>query len=673
MRFALLIGMLLLGISLASPAQGQPATPACPGCQAMDITYKAHKGVLDDLQRAFDRRTARVNALLDKGLQGPLTAAERSEAKQLGDELQAIGKAKDEWQAIVDKTKLDADNCKKTCPIDAPSTGTGSVPGGGGVPVPGGGVPVPGGSVPGGTPPAPGTTPGAPVTPPGASSTPPGSTGYRDDCPDCPWEKSFVASAERFIATMRPLAEEARRKVRALEDERTRFIDDNLGSGGEKTKEQALGALANSPGLKDIDKRLRDAEGAMFANSSSISFMSTELSGARRRLEACLRACSEPSEQLRVVVAGAGNNPFNPIDPIGGGGAVIRPPDPGQPGTLQFSNASFSGSEGGAVLIVVVRSGGNKGAVSVQYATAAQTASAGGDFTVATGTLTWLDGEVTPKSFSIALPDDTQVESTETFAVSLTAPTGGAALGSPATATVSIADNDSAAPPQPAGNLQFSAATYSATEGPGASVTITVTRTGGSTGVVGVTYLTGPSSAVAGSDYTATSGNLTWANGDTAPKSFSVPILDDAAVEGPETFFVTLNSPSGGATLGAPATATVTIADNDVATGPCGATGSAWTPNAGSHVCSGSCSPTPSPQQLSVSGDIVTINPFHAGGPATFQGCGASLTSQSNTLTYFGQSNHTATITRSGDIGFSANIVSSGGGSCSFSCSRTGP
>jgi poly(3-hydroxybutyrate) depolymerase len=123
-------------------------------------------------------------------------------------------------------------------------------------------------------------------------------------------------------------------------------------------------------------------------------------------------------------------------------------------------------------------------------------------------------------------------------------------------------------------------------------------------------------------------------------------------------------------TLGTPATATVTINDNDVANGPCGASGNAWAGNAGNYVCSGSCSPTPSPQTLSVNGDIVTINPHHAGGAATFQGCTSSLVSQSKTLTYFSQSNHTNTITRSSNTSFSTNVVSSGGGSCTFSCSR---
>ncbi len=310
--------------------------------------------------------------------------------------------------------------------------------------------------------------------------------------------------------------------------------------------------------------------------------------------------------------------------------------------------------------------------MSVGYSTGGGTASAGADYAPANGTLTWADGDLSPRSFSIALVDDTLVESSETFEVRLANPGGGATLGSPAVATVSIADNDSTPPPQPAGTLQFSLPTYETAEG-AAAVTITVTRTGGSSGAASVQYFTGPGSATAGADYQAVNGTLTWAAGDATPKTFTVPIVDDTVVEGPETFFVTLNGATGAA-LGAPATATVAIQDNDVATGPCGAAGHAWQPNTGAaYSCAGSCSPTPSPQTVTVSGDRVTVSPFHAGGAATFTGCFSSINSDSSTLTYFSQSNHRATITRTGNNAFSASIVSSGGGTCAFTCSRAGP
>ena len=72
-----------------------------------------------------------------------------------------------------------------------------------------------------------------------------------------------------------------------------------------------------------------------------------------------------------------------------------------------------------------------------------------------------------------------------------------------------------------------------------------MTRTGGSSGAVGVSYATSNGTATAGSDYTSTSGTLSWANGDTANKTFSVPILNDTLDEANETFTLTLSESNG--------------------------------------------------------------------------------------------------------------------------------
>ncbi|MCY7346197.1 MAG: hypothetical protein LH614_08225, partial [Pyrinomonadaceae bacterium] len=119
------------------------------------------------------------------------------------------------------------------------------------------------------------------------------------------------------------------------------------------------------------------------------------------------------------------------------------------------------------------------------------------------------------------------------------------------------------AAPTAAGALQFSGATYSANEN-GGTATITVTRSGGSDGAVGVNYATSNGTATAGSDYTATNGALSWNAGEAGSKTFTVPILDDNLLEGDETVNLTLSSPTGGATLGSPNTAILTIVDNEI-------------------------------------------------------------------------------------------------------------
>ena len=112
------------------------------------------------------------------------------------------------------------------------------------------------------------------------------------------------------------------------------------------------------------------------------------------------------------------------------------------------------------------------------------------------------------------------------------------------------------------GELRFSLASYSVSEGTSAA-TITVQRLNGDDGAVSVQYATSNGTAQAGSDYTAKSGTLSWADSDNASKTFTVAITNDTAVEGNETINLTLSNPTGGATLASPSSATLTITDND--------------------------------------------------------------------------------------------------------------
>lgn len=116
------------------------------------------------------------------------------------------------------------------------------------------------------------------------------------------------------------------------------------------------------------------------------------------------------------------------------------------------------------------------------------------------------------------------------------------------------------------GTLQFDNATYSAGEADG-TATITVERTGGSDGEVTVDYATSNGTATSVSDYTASRDTLTFADGQTT-KTFAVPITDDQADEPDETVNLILSNPQGGATLGTPTDATLTIQDDDEATPP---------------------------------------------------------------------------------------------------------
>jgi hypothetical protein len=113
------------------------------------------------------------------------------------------------------------------------------------------------------------------------------------------------------------------------------------------------------------------------------------------------------------------------------------------------------------------------------------------------------------------------------------------------------------------GTIQLSAAAYGVTEGAGV-VHLVITRTGGSDGGVSVTLTSSDGTATAPGDYAAVSATVTFAAGDTAAKTVDVAIVDDNVVEPLETFAVTLSAPTGGATLGVPATATISIQDDDL-------------------------------------------------------------------------------------------------------------
>jgi thermolysin len=113
-----------------------------------------------------------------------------------------------------------------------------------------------------------------------------------------------------------------------------------------------------------------------------------------------------------------------------------------------------------------------------------------------------------------------------------------------------------------AGGLGFNASAFSVGESSG-TATITVTRTNGDYGAVSINYATSDGTATSGSDYTAASGTLNWADDDASSKTFTVAITDDTDAEGAETITLTLSTPAGGASFGAISSAILTITAND--------------------------------------------------------------------------------------------------------------
>ncbi|BAP54394.1 NHL repeat containing protein [Thioploca ingrica] len=114
-------------------------------------------------------------------------------------------------------------------------------------------------------------------------------------------------------------------------------------------------------------------------------------------------------------------------------------------GTLQFSNATTTLSEidGSVSSIMINRSGGNKGTVSVQYlATDEGNATRGQDYLIENNTLSWNEGDTQSKPVAIKIVNDDQIEPLETIYLSLINPTGGATLGTPSQIILTIQDDD---------------------------------------------------------------------------------------------------------------------------------------------------------------------------------------------------------------------------------------
>lgn len=117
-----------------------------------------------------------------------------------------------------------------------------------------------------------------------------------------------------------------------------------------------------------------------------------------------------------------------------------------QPGQFDLSESSYSADENaGTVTITVSRTGGSAGDVSVDYATADGTATAGDDYQSASGTLDFLDGE-TSRTFVVTLLDDTDYEGDEDLNLTLSNATGGATLGSQNAAVLTIIEDDPSGP-----------------------------------------------------------------------------------------------------------------------------------------------------------------------------------------------------------------------------------
>ncbi|MDX6692429.1 MAG: trimeric autotransporter adhesin [Blastocatellia bacterium] len=266
----------------------------------------------------------------------------------------------------------------------------------------------------------------------------------------------------------------------------------------------------------------------------------------------------EPDETFNVKLS----NPSNATITDDTGVGTIQNDDTAAMGILAFSSATYSVNENDPAhhaTITVTRSGGTNGTVSVDYATTNGTATAGSDYTTASGTLVFNDG-VSSQTFDVPIIDDNVYEGNETVNLALSNPQGGtSSLGSPSTAVLTIGDNE--APPAVSINDVTVAEGNSGTT----ALNFNVTLSRPSAFSVTVNYQTANGTAKTPGDYQTASGVVTFpANSTSQP--VAVTAFGDTVIEGNETLRVNLSSPTGGATLG-DAQGVGTLDNDDGATG----------------------------------------------------------------------------------------------------------
>jgi photosystem II stability/assembly factor-like uncharacterized protein len=230
-------------------------------------------------------------------------------------------------------------------------------------------------------------------------------------------------------------------------------------------------------------------------------------------------------------------------------------------GSVEFSASDYHVLEDvGAATVRVVRTGGSRGALTVNYSTGGGTATPGADYTPASGTLAFAEGE-TSKTFNIPIADDGVTEPEETVVLTLSGTPELESLGARSVARLHIFDTGTPV------TVSADPVGISVVEGDAGrkNVSTTVSLSAATSRTVTVDYATfggtnGGSAATPGSDFLSVSGTLTFAPG-TETASITIPILGDTIDEFDENFGVALSNPVN-ATISFPETF-ITILDDD--------------------------------------------------------------------------------------------------------------
>ena len=354
-------------------------------------------------------------------------------------------------------------------------------------------------------------------------------------------------------------------------------VNDAITTGG--GNDLLAGAVSNSlnPGIGEIDRLEGGAGADTYILGNFITSFYDDDDPMSMGTTDYARIVGFNANEDRIQLSGPITNYFlgnSPIPGITGTGIILAKPDPefdeliaiiegvtgldlnstaffvapNGPGTLSFSQATFSTSENNNASITVIRTGGSLGVVTATITLSNGTANAS-DYNSSPIIVSFADGQ-TSQTIFVPIINDTLHEINETINLSLVSAT----RGNQATAVLTI-DDSSDRP-----TISFTSSSQTVVEGLTSpqNLSYTVSLSNPSTRTITVQYATANGTALA-DDYTTAIGTLTF-NPNETTKTITVPILDNSVNELDETFTLTLSNPTD-ATLGTVPTTTTTITD----------------------------------------------------------------------------------------------------------------
>ena len=249
--------------------------------------------------------------------------------------------------------------------------------------------------------------------------------------------------------------------------------------------------------------------------------------------------------------------------------------------TLAVAPSMVVENSGSPFTYTFTRTGPTTAALVANFGINASSTASAADYTVSTGgtgavTFSGTTGTVTfpigasTVTVTVTPTGDTSVETNETVVMDITADAANYILGTPATATGTINDDDTATLP----TLTLAVSPTMVNEDAGSPFTYTFSRTGATTAALVTNFSINASSTASAADYTVstggtgavtfsgTTGTVTFPIGASTVTVIVTP-TSDTSVESNETVIMDITADAANYTLGTPTTATGTITDDD--------------------------------------------------------------------------------------------------------------